>query len=556
MTKISFNITTRNDNYYNDNLERLSKTINYNLYFLEQIGMLPFVEFNIIDWGSEEQLGNNIEVCEGYQKKVNFYHVSKKKADALSEIYANKFNMNIPANLAVRLSKGEFIVQATDDQIFSRSGWFNLINIISKKENFAFDLNNTLFYIPRKFIELDFYKKNPSIEVLEEFLNYYNSSYLRSKNSTFYFGGGYSLLCSRELLEKLGGIMNENNDSKSGNDVDLNIRTKRLGINQVDTSSFGVVFYKFASHLNSNRTNLIKKTKLTRQPPPLPLKNYPNDENWGMKNENIQASNSSKIIKNINHIGKKNFYLKSDSSINLDNNKMISLLSKFDNFNFNLKEWKLIFQITKIIGSTRTFGLIEFGFDNVNRLLAIGQEFKSLELLSFDINCDKSEYFYLERLGKLQILLSNKRYGKFTALNSNNFDDLSKCIRKMKCETASNLFLINISSINSPEISNKLEKLLNDFENFTSHVIFWNKNENKNLPKMSDSFEKLYFEDSIQIFQNKKILENKTNNKNILFSPSIFKMLNLIILYLLYSVYKYIAESIKKFHKILFKFKY
>ena len=28
---------------------------------------------------------------------------------------------------------------------------------------------------------------------------------------------------------------------------------------------------------------------------------------------------------------------------------MISLLSKFNNFNFNLKEWKLIFQITKII---------------------------------------------------------------------------------------------------------------------------------------------------------------------------------------------------------------
>ena len=73
---------------------------------------------------------------------------------------------------------------------------------------------------------------------------------------------------------------------------------------------------------------------------------------------------------------------------------------------------------------------------------------------------------------------------------------------------------------------------------------------------MSDSFERLYFEDSIQIFQNKKILENKTNNKNILFSPSIFKMLNIIILYLLYSVYKYIADYIKKFHKILFKFKY
>ena len=66
MTKISFNITTRNDDYFSDNLERLSKTINSNLYFLDQIKMMSAVEFNIIDWGSEEPLSNNIEVCEGY----------------------------------------------------------------------------------------------------------------------------------------------------------------------------------------------------------------------------------------------------------------------------------------------------------------------------------------------------------------------------------------------------------------------------------------------------------------------------------------------------------
>ena len=39
----------------------------------------------------------------------------------------------------------------------------------------------------------------------------------------------------------------------------------------------------------------------------------------------------------------------------------------------------------KIIGSTRIFSLVEFGFENENRLTAIGQHFKSIEILSFDI---------------------------------------------------------------------------------------------------------------------------------------------------------------------------
>ena len=44
--------------------------------------------------------------------------------------YPNKFNLNKAPNLAVRLSKGEFVVQATSDQILSRAGWFNLLNFI------------------------------------------------------------------------------------------------------------------------------------------------------------------------------------------------------------------------------------------------------------------------------------------------------------------------------------------------------------------------------------------------------------------------------------------
>ena len=218
----------------------------------------------------------------------------------------------------------------------------------------------------------------------------------------------------------------------------------------------------------------------------------------------------------------------------------------------------VIFQIVKIIGSTRIFSLIEFGFDNINRLLAIGQEHKSIEILSFDIDCDKSEYYYLDRLTKVQLLLSRNRYGKFTALNSSNFLDFSNYISKMKFETGSNLFLINISSIKDSETLKNIEKQVNDISNYTSYVIFWNEIRNKtdNLPDISNKFKKLISENKIHIFVNRKINEQNAENKNILFEYNFFGIINLVSLYFLYSLFNFFSVNLKKIYKILFKFKY
>ena len=99
-----------------------------------------------------------------------------------------------------------------------------------------------------------FIKKNPSIETLEEFLDHSNSSYMQVKNSNFFVGGGYSLLCKRKILNDVGGINSEKNIIGTANDWDLNIRLKKLGIKQIDSSIFGVVFYKFPSSSISKKT--------------------------------------------------------------------------------------------------------------------------------------------------------------------------------------------------------------------------------------------------------------------------------------------------------------
>jgi len=71
--KVSFNIVSRNDNYYTDNLEILSRTINTNLYFIDKIKLLPSVEFNIVDWGSKDLLYKYIKIYKKFKNNVNFF---------------------------------------------------------------------------------------------------------------------------------------------------------------------------------------------------------------------------------------------------------------------------------------------------------------------------------------------------------------------------------------------------------------------------------------------------------------------------------------------------
>ena len=553
MIKFSYNLVSRNDDYYKDNIDILSKTINTNLFFLDKIDKKDSVEFNIIDWGSEKPLNNHVKIYKDYEKNVNFFYVSKKDADVLSESYPNKFNLNIPVNLAVRISKGEFVIQGTSDQIFSRVGWLNLFNIVENKKKFKFDVDNTIFYVPRKILEFDFYKKKPSIDILEDFLDYHNSSYMYSKNSSFFIGGGYSLLCNKNMIEKMGGINNEKNSPNSGNDADLNIRLTRLGINQIDTNSFGVFFYKFPSDVKSIRNKLLK-SKLTRQPPSIPLDNFPNDDDWGMKQYNIETHSPKKLINDID-INIEEYFNLENRDLSFSN--MISILSKFENISFNIQEWKLIFQIINIIKSNRIFGLIEIGFDNVNRLVSIGQQEKSTQILTMDTESKFSEYYYVNRLRKVQDVLSRNRYGKFIALNSDNFNELNNNFDQIKFHKWSNLILVNTSSIKSKDISNNIENLIKDKVSSLSYVIFWNKFKNvSSIPNIDNNFKNIYNDKKFKIYINKSInLKNSKENSNIK-SLNYFNIFNLIIVYSIFSIYNLTSSMLKKIHKKIFRFKY
>jgi hypothetical protein len=71
--KVSIVINYRNDQYFDDCLNRISKSINMNLYFLEKIGMRSLVDFNIVDWGSKNPLHENVEIFSDFKENVKFF---------------------------------------------------------------------------------------------------------------------------------------------------------------------------------------------------------------------------------------------------------------------------------------------------------------------------------------------------------------------------------------------------------------------------------------------------------------------------------------------------
>ena len=204
------------------------------------------------------------------------------------------------------------------------------------------------------------------------------------------------------------------------------------------------------------------------------------------------------------------------------------------------------------------FSLVEFGFENENRLTAIGQHFKSIEILSFDILTKKIIQNYLDRQPVVQSNLSRVRYGKFVPLISDDYQQFDNHIDKMKLENFSNLFLVNTNLIENDKMSEKLESTISRITKNTSFIVFNNnrKKDNFDYSKINSNFVKIKDNSICKIYLNRDLLDQIKNKDEILFSIESFKLLFLAIFYAFFSIYSTIAKSLKFLHKKIFKFKY
>ena len=554
---LSVVINCKNDNYHSNFINRLEDSLNLNLFILEKIGERKKVKFNIVDWGSEKPLSEEIKIYSSYKDNLDFYNVSKDIANESSKAYPGNFNVEISGNLGFRKSNSEFILYTGSDQIFSKSSWLNIINLLEGKNKPNYNLFDTVFYIPRKFIDIDFYRKDPSLYIYERYFDFMNFSALEFKTPTFYVGGGYSTLCSKKIIEQLKGF-DENYGPGIATDLDFHTRINRLSINQVDTSQFGITMFKFPSEPDSVRHKLLYETKLTRNIPYLKKEISPNDESWGLKNYEIKpvlAKKNSDIIKESNQL----FFI-SKYKKKLSFREKIKLLFFSEKFMMNSSEWNLIFFVSNIIKSIRVWSLIECGFNNINRPIILGQAFKFLEMLNFDNKSLIKDHDWKQRLLKVQVKLSNNRHGKFTSLNSSNFDEFTSLAENIPQEKFSSIFLLNFDKIIDSSSQEKLVELLKDKEKLISLIIItkYDKKFSKNLSQIEEKYKFLIEDQDLRVYINNKIpnLNNESNKIQEIYQNTKDQNITIKLCYLGIFLYKFLTSLIKKIHYSIFKFKY
>lgn len=559
---LSVVINCRNDNYHKNFTQRFEKSLDLNLTFLEKIRLRECVKFTIVDWGSEEPLSNEVKINSDFNENVNFYYVPKELAKKYSQNQPGGFYPEKSGNLGFRKSDSKFILYTGSDQIFSKFGWFNTINLLKNNYKLDFNIEDVVFYVPRKFLELDFFRKSPSNYIYERYLDLMNFSAVPYKTPTFYIGGGYSTLCSTKIINKITGF-DETYEPGNATDIDFHNRIKKLSLEQIDCSNMGINMFKFPSEPDSNRQKLLYSTNLTRQVPANAKKTSPNDENWGLNNHRIEVQKSQKILNSKTETDNPNNQFFNETLYNdYKTIEKLRIISSFEKINFNFKEWKFIFTIIKLIRSARIFSLIEFGFDNINRTIAFGKNIKHLEIIEYDNNCFLPNNDYKNRLFKIQRSLSNSRYGKLNALSSDNIDEFITNLKNIPSEPFTSIFILNFKTIKSnKENIKKIEKLFNDYSNMLSFIVIKDLEENNQFIEEINklSFELFLKKDRTYFFVNKRIMENKNDIKRLLkLIEKIYdkKLVFLGILFFFLKIFNFFSFHLKKLNYKIFKFKY
>ena len=542
---VMFNV--RNDNYYDNNIERIQYCLNYNLQNIIQLKETRNVEFLIIDWGSKVPISKIISVYNKGKNLVNFINVNHKIAEANSRAYFNNFNPVKSNNIGFRRAVGNFILHAAHDQILTYKNWQYLL--IFLKENIK--NSHKIYYIPRKIINNNFALTFPTFSELDRTLELSASSNLDFRAPSFFVGGGYSALMKKNLFYKIRGQNESENPVNSAGDVDIHNRSMYY-VDKEDLGHKGIFFYKLPPFNldGTNQRKLLKESGI-RKFPENPRSLNPNNKNWGMSNYKFIKTKAQNTLnlKEINHLTlfKKKIEIKYESINFIYFLKAIFKVTK-TNFFFNISINNFFFDVKILLLTTnlKIKNIFFYGYNNNYLLSLIGKELEWLSLFSYDFYSIPMN----KNINKQQMLLSLyfqslKRFGYYKPVFLDKKYNIKNITKNIQGNSDNNFIQI---------ICNEVP------DNFIKYFFKWLNKEYETVGylllkdcKKKKIFAKIVTK-NFNIFKFNKsdyLLTNKKNKFNINFSIyKILKINNFIIIFFCYSLtflfnfYKFLLQYI------------
>jgi hypothetical protein len=252
---LSIVTTTKNDQYHENQLQRLKFIISYFIYSLKKMNALNKVEFIIVDWGSKEPLSNYFYEEVSKYSAIKFINVPAEES-AKCEL---NFDVSEALNIGMKNSLGEHVMFASSDQFFPLSVFNNLLNILEKPEIYGIK-GNEYKLVPRKFLEDDFLINETNMEVADQYLQSLNHSAMSNYDFPLNGGGaaGGNLLKKKQWIE-IGGIKNTKKHNRGQDLVNLHETSKICS--HIDTSTFGSFLLKLPRSKAGIRQTVVNEVK-------------------------------------------------------------------------------------------------------------------------------------------------------------------------------------------------------------------------------------------------------------------------------------------------------
>ena len=372
--KLSIIITGRNDNYLLNFLEQTSYVLDSTLSSIFKLNLDKLIDIIFIDWGSERQLHQNLYINNKFKKNIKFYYVPQSITN--NELDSERrINTSKAHNLGIRLSASEYSLLSHSDQIYPDYVFINIISLINEKIITKEVLKKSFFYIPRKYLDKNYFEKYPSKYMSDRFFLNLNFSLLKWKNTNYIMGGGYGALLgyTKNLISTEG--LNENYyiSKEKGNispDIDFAQKISN-NFNYINASNYGIHTFRFHSSIYENRVKFLVKRLL-----PFNRNIIPN-ENFGLKKNLNEIKNKSLDTNKI----KKNFFFKKKLKNNYINDLRTIVLR--DIFPENLYKQFLLYFFFKIIKNMSILCYFELGNFKDKISYSIGRIFYGLEFIKF-----------------------------------------------------------------------------------------------------------------------------------------------------------------------------
>lgn len=292
---LSIVLQGRNDSYMGNFVWRLSTNINKHSQNIFDLNTEKKVEIILVDWGSEIPLSNVLTLTNESKSLLRIIQIPP--------LTAKKYNRDSPyscvhaINTGIRNANGKYVLFCDGDTYTLFETMKNLLTLLNEGSLKGIPLDKVFLAGSRYHIPKSFHISSPSLREIDQYITDHSQTLPHDKVNLKNFGGtATAYLMTREMWFECRGF-DEHLIYWGWFDIDLFYRliTK---YDALDLEDLGMPFFHLEHYSDSKNRNMAAENPRKMNKAVMPVSFAPNDENWGLANENLETTYLTKPLQN------------------------------------------------------------------------------------------------------------------------------------------------------------------------------------------------------------------------------------------------------------------